>query len=293
MIAPLLDGHTPVGVHVDATLGYIDSELKRLGSAAPMPLGVDIPADTLTPKERTRTRAGSALVRAQAALEARDRVWPEDPAAGVFDADLVEETEISYLLSRDTDVRPPTSDALPQLSAMLEISAELGAVLLDLPRRVGYSGPDDDDNTATAGDRELMVGARRLVAEQVRRAAERVPMTAEILGRLRRAGAVVGSDLSAGLEAPPAAGAAEVLQLGVRVCFSGSALDRRGMLMERAEMEALAVRHGLVPVATVTKTRCDALVVAEVGSQSGKARSAQKWGTPVISVADFLDWAGH
>lgn len=293
MIAPLLDGHTPVGVHVDATLGYIDSELKRLGSAAPMPLGVDIPADRLTPKERTRTRAGSALVRARAALEARDRLWPEDRAAGVFDADLVEETDISYLLSRDTSVRPPTSDALPQLSAMLEISSELGAVLLDLPRRVGLSGTDDDDDDATAGDRELMVGARRLVAEQVRRAAERVPMTTEILDRLRRAGAVVGPDLSAGLEAPLAAGAAEVLQPGARVCFSGSALDRRGTLMERAEMEAVAVRHGLVPVANVTKTRCDVLVVAEVGSQSGKARSAQKWGTPVISVADFLDWAGH
>ena len=297
MIAPLLDGHTPVGVHVDTTLGYVDSELKRLGGAAPMPLGVEIPADRLTPRERTRTRAGSALVRALAALEAHERLWPEDPAAGVFDADLVEETDISYLLSRDVDVRPPTSDALPQMSAMLEISAELGALLLDLPRRATHPGPDDDDDdddeSITPGDRELVVGARRLVAEQVRRAAERVPVTAEILDRLRRAGAVVGTDLSAGLEAPRAAGAADVLRPGTRVCFSGSALDRRGRLVERPEMEALAIRHGLVPVTNVTKTRCDALVVAEVGSQSGKARSAQKWGTPVISVADFLDWAGH
>lgn len=292
MIAPLLDGHTPVGVHVDSTLSYVDSELKRLGSVEPMPLGVDIPADGLTPGERSRSRAGSALVRARAALEAYERVWPEDPAAGVFDADLGEGSAISYILSRDADLRPPTCNALPQLSAMLKISAELSAVLLALPHGTDQSGTDDDDEL-TAGDHEVAVGARRLVAEQVRLAAERVPLTAEVLDRLRRAGTVVGTDLSTGLETSHALGAAEVLLPGIRVCFSGSALDRLGRLIERSEMEALAVEHGLLPVANVTKTRCDALVVAEVGSQSGKARSASRWGKPVISVADFLEWAGH
>lgn len=234
-------------------------------------------------------------MRAQAALQAYERVWPEDPAAGVFAADLGEGSDISYLLSRDVGLRPPTSSALPQLSAMLKISTELSAVLLDLPHCADQSGTDDndDDDELTAGDLEVAVGARRLVAEQVRLAAERVPLTTEILGRLRRAGTVVGSDLSAGLETSQAVGAAKVLLPGTRVSFSGSALDRQGRLMERSDMEALAVENGLLPVANVTKTKCDALVVAEVGSQSGKARSASRWGKPVISVADFLEWAGH
>ena len=225
IIAPLLDGHTPVGVHIDFTLGQIDSELKRLGSAEPMPLGVDIPADGLTPDERIRSRAGSALARARAALEACERAWPEDSAAGVFDAGLGEASDISYLLSRDADLRSPASSALPQLSAMLETSVELSAVLLDLPHSADRSGPGDDD-TITAGDREIALGARHLVAEQVRLAAERVPLTTELLDRLRRAGTVVGSDLAAGLQVARAAGAAEILLPGSRVCFSGSALDR-------------------------------------------------------------------
>ena len=175
---------------------------------------------------------------------------------------------------------------------MLETSVELSAVLLDLPHSADRTGPgDDDDDTITAGDREIALGARHLVAEQVRLAAERVPLTTELLDRLRRAGTVVGSNLAAGLQVARAAGAAEILLPGSRVCFSGSALDRRGRLVERSEMEALAAEHGLLPVANVTKTRCDALVVAEVGSQSSKSRAATRWGKPVISVADFLEWA--
>lgn len=114
-----------------------------------------------------------------------------------------------------------------------------------------------------------------------------------MLERLRLASEVVGSDLTRGLEAPPEAGAADVLQPGTRVCFSGSALDRSGILVSRDEMEALALGRGLVPVGAVTKSRCDALVVAEPGSQSTKARAAHKWGTPVIAAADFLAWAGR
>ncbi|PTM87368.1 AAA family ATPase [Dietzia psychralcaliphila] len=306
MIAPLLDGHTPVGIDVDSTLGHIDSELKRLGSAIAMPPGVDIPSQHLTPKERTRTRSGSALDRARVALEVRAHLAADDAAAGVFDADLVEETAISYLLSRDIDANPPTSDVLPQLSAMLEVSGRVGSALLGLRHPQagpdaddgpdgadGTAGPDgrDDDELLFAGDRDLEAGARALVADQIRAAAERVTLDAETMTRLRRAGDLLGVDLAAGLEAAGSAIAGEVLVPGTRVCFTGSALDPSGNLLSRGEMESLAAARGLIAVGNVTRTRCDALVVAEVGSQSSKARNARKWDKPVISVADFLCWA--
>ena len=54
----------------------------------------------------------------------------------------------------------------------------------------------------------------------------------------------------------------------------------------------LARDAGLAPVANVTKTRCDLLVVAEVGTQSGKARRAREYGKPVISADEFFAWLG-
>lgn len=83
----------------------------------------------------------------------------------------------------------------------------------------------------------------------------------------------------------------EVLVPGTRVCFTGTAHDERGRELSRFEVEILAQSHGLAPVAAVTKTRCDALVVAELGTQSGKARKAMLYGKPVFSMAEFLAWA--
>ena len=322
MIAPLVDGYTPIGVNLDATLECLVAELERLGSPVAMPLGVNIPSAALIPGERARHRAGSAIRRARIALEARDRLWLDETGAGVFDVvgarsqrvdphgdeagpgavGPAEPARGGYLLTRDGDVHPPSPASLPQLSAMLRISAEVSAALLDPPHRGGHpedgggdveDDDEDDDEVITAGDRDLVVGARGLVADQIRRAAQRVPMTAALLDRLRLASEVVGSDLTRGLEAAPAVDVSEVLRPGTRVCFSGSALDRDGTVVARSEMEGMARRRGLEPVSTVTKSRCDALVIAEPGSQSTKSRAAQRWGTPVIPVADFLRWASR
>jgi hypothetical protein len=40
----------------------------------------------------------------------------------------------------------------------------------------------------------------------------------------------------------------------------------------------------------VTKTRCEVLVTAEAGTQSGKARKAQEYGKPVFSADEFFAW---
>ena len=125
MIAPLVDGYTPIGVNLDATLECLVAEFERLGSPVAMPLGVDIPSAALIPGERARHRAGSAIRRARVALEARDRLWLDETGAGVFDAlgsgavgpgavGPAEPARGGYLLTRDGDVRPPSPASLPQ-----------------------------------------------------------------------------------------------------------------------------------------------------------------------------------
>jgi ATP-dependent DNA helicase PIF1 len=55
-------------------------------------------------------------------------------------------------------------------------------------------------------------------------------------------------------------------------------------------LERLAHAAGLAPVKSVTKTRCEVLVMAEADSQSGKARKAQEFGKPAFSAEDFFAW---
>ncbi|WP_328825387.1 AAA family ATPase [Tomitella gaofuii] len=292
MILPLLDGRTPVGVGVDKSLGHIDFELKRLGSAMPMPLGVDVPAGRLSAGERTALRSASAVQRAQAALRARDRLDAQDPGAGAFDTDAADELAtagagdaVGYLLTRTPDEPTPASALLPQFSAMLAVGRSVGAVLL------GRGGAGADRVAGDSPDPEILREARVLVAEQVRAAAARVPLTAEALDRLHTLETVLGADLTEGLAALEADSAAGVLAPGTRVCFTGDAVGADGRFVSRDEMFTLAEARGLTPVKNVSKTRCDALVTAEIGSQSGKARKAREWGKPVVSADEFLAWA--
>jgi NAD-dependent DNA ligase len=74
------------------------------------------------------------------------------------------------------------------------------------------------------------------------------------------------------------------------VCFTGTAVDDSGRVLERKELEALAQDAGLVPVSAVSKTRCDAVIAADEASMSGKAKKARELGKPVIGVNQFLQW---
>ncbi|MGO1550003.1 MAG: hypothetical protein ACTHWO_09345, partial [Nesterenkonia sp.] len=77
-----------------------------------------------------------------------------------------------------------------------------------------------------------------------------------------------------------------------RICFTGTTIGPDGREWDREDMHALAERHGLAPVKNVTKTKCDVLVVAELGTQSRKAQNAHQWGKPVIEAPAFFTWAG-
>ena len=79
---------------------------------------------------------------------------------------------------------------------------------------------------------------------------------------------------------------------GQRICFTGQAIVD-GRLIDRASLEALAARHGVQPVASVSRKGCDALVAADPSSASGKAQKARGLGIPIISIEEFLAMVGQ
>lgn len=79
-----------------------------------------------------------------------------------------------------------------------------------------------------------------------------------------------------------------VVTAGLRVCFTGAAVDARGRTIERSHLEDLARSRGYVPTDNATKSGCDLLVASDPASQSGKAAKARKFGIPIVSVEDFL-----
>jgi len=81
------------------------------------------------------------------------------------------------------------------------------------------------------------------------------------------------------------------LVAGQRICFTGTAVVG-GVMFGRSELEAVAARAGLQPVASVSKKGCDVLVAADPSSMSGKAKKAREYLIPVISVEDFLSATG-
>jgi hypothetical protein len=271
VMAPMLAGCTPIGAGIDETLGLIDFELKRLGHVTVMPLGVEV--------RRVRVTGRTALQRAQSVLETFG--GQAEPGSTPFADPDPTLTLAGHLLSRDHATPTPVAADLPALSALLEVSRGVGQVLLhDVP------------GVAPAGGSEWVAGARQSVAHQLRVAASRVRLTDSVFARLRQAENLLGVQVvDAAVEAAlTGEDIASVLVPGVRVCFTGTALDVSGREVPRERMERLAVDAGLAPVKSVTKTRCEVLVTAEAGTQSGKARKAAEFGKPVFSADEFLAW---
>jgi ATP-dependent DNA helicase PIF1 len=275
VIAPMLAGRTPVGVGVDETLGLIDFELKRLGYVTAMPLGVEL--------RRSRTSGRTALERAQSALEAHGG---SDTEAGssAFEEPEPAESLSGLLVSRDSAVPTPAAEHLPGLSALLRVSRDVGAVVLGVATASAFD--DASQTTWTAP-------ARQSVADQLRAAAGRAQLPTEVVARLQEASKLLGVEIVSESLFFERDDIGDVLVPGARICFTGTAQDNAGRIVERWEMEELAESAGLKPVKTVSKTRCEVLVTAEAGSQSGKARKALEYGKPVFTADEFLAWAAH
>lgn len=75
-----------------------------------------------------------------------------------------------------------------------------------------------------------------------------------------------------------------------RVCFTGEVSSPVHGFFDREEMQRVALTRGLVISDNVTKTRTDVLVVAQRGTQTGKAKKAAQWGKPVLDTEEFLNW---
>ncbi|PEG40951.1 AAA family ATPase [Mycolicibacterium agri] len=272
VIAPMLAGCTPVGVGVDETLGLIDFELKRLGYVTAMPLGVEL--------RGKRVSGRTALERAQSAL-ATHRGADSEEGSSAFEEPEPAESLSGLLVSRDHSVPTPKADHLPGLSALLRISRDVGAVVL------GRAASSIESASDTPWD----AAARQSVADQLRAAASRAQLPAEVVARLQEASKLLGVEIAPESVYAERDDIADVLVPGARICFTGTAQDSAGRVIERWEMENLAASMGLKPVASVTKTRCEVLVTAEAGSQSGKARKALEYGKAVFTADEFLAWA--
>jgi ATP-dependent DNA helicase PIF1 len=284
VIAPMLAGCTPVGVGIDETLGLIDFELKRLGHVTAMPMGVEVPVTAVAPEHRAALAGGTALQRALSALHAHRGAGIVDPSSTAFGEPEPSESLTGHLVSRNHDTPTPTSVHLPALSALLHVSRKVGGVLL------GHAAGEDVPRAAD--DTPALAAASQLVADQLRATATRVRLTGESMARLRRVETLLGVEIVDATVESAAAGddIAAVLVAGARVCFTGTPQSATGRILSRDEMNDIAAAAGLVPVASVTKTRCDALVTAEAGTQSGKARKAQELGKSVFSADEFFAW---
>jgi ATP-dependent DNA helicase PIF1 len=271
VIAPMLAGCTPVGFGIDEALGLIDFELKRLGYVTALPLGVEV---------RGAVGTATALEQARAALQAHAQS-DVDSGASAFDEPEPAESDSGLLVSRDHSEPTPAADHLPGLSALLRVSRDVSAIVLR-----GIAAADVD----AADDTPWIAAARQSVADQLAAAASRATLTDVAVARLREAGELLGVDVVSGASLLERHDIDEVLVPGARVCFTGTAQNAAGRVVERDEMERLAQTAGLAPVKSVTKTRCEVLVTAEAGSQSGKARKAQELGKPVFSADDFFGW---
>ncbi|KQY55362.1 AAA family ATPase [Aeromicrobium sp. Root495] len=283
VMSALLGGMIPVGVDVDGQLGKVDFELKRLRSVVSMPFGVDIGLGALTHEERSADSSPSALTRARAAMSAFERLRDELEPGTSFEV-VDAPGHLGYLLSRDLDVTVPSTDRLPTLSALVEASDAISRLLLG-------SGPVDAQGPSLGAGSVAAAAVTSRLADVATKASSLSPQLVERMRAVEQhLGTTFVDDVLAAVAAtsPPPG---EVLVPGARVCFTGTAVSPSGRSYTSEQMMPLAEQHGLAAVKSVTKTRCDVLVVAEVGTQSGKARKARDYGKPVISADEFFAWA--
>jgi len=285
--APLLEGITPVGVEIDETLALIDFELKRSGTVAPLPLGIDVPRSSMPDVHRPSTQPVAAIDIARTMLAAYHSSPVPVPTASGFPPVEASTSEIGYLLTRDPELSPPHSDQMPWVSQLLDVSRLVGRVLL-------ADQPSGSDAIPAQAPRTVDPSVCALVSRRLSQILERVPLLPsalserlQLLERELEISLPIGATSTAGPSRPSIG---DALVSGARICFTGEAQTEDGASISRRELEERAQTNGLVPVKNVSRTRCDVLIVAEIGTQSGKAKTALEHSKPIYSVAEYLCW---
>lgn len=259
-LGSLLGGRTVVAANADTLRGLIDFELRRLGVMEHMPLFVDIGGEGGVGNRTASTgltipaNAG-ALTLARELARTHHGFTPEDPDPWT----AWEHSKSSgYLLNR---AATNTTAAGTHPSAAVPSAEPLTFV------------PQDKQLTHAHIDHL----AARLEGRTLG------PATTELKRSIEAEfGVVIPYE-------PPAPGPvlADLLKPEARIAFTGT-ITLGGKTWDRAVFARFIEEHGFVSSANVTKTRTDLLVLADVNSESGKAKNARKYGTPMASLEDFL-----
>lgn len=182
--------------------------------------------------------------------------------------------------------------AVRDIVARRQASAPSAGVFLPAAPASGYllcrgGGPD-----CFRADGVLPADKTReqVLAEHLHAAAAKIRPDDDTRALLRDLERRLGHPLLTPDSALASADIAAVLVSGARVCFTGDFTDDTGKPWDRAELEYLAEKCGLVPVTNVTKTKCEVLIAAEAGTQSGKAKQAVKFAKPIFTAQQFLAW---
>lgn len=261
-LAPLLAGRVPTGVGIDYALSLIDSELKRNGVVTRMPLGAELPAQHLLDPDRRALQSPTALDRARALHAIGRRI--EDEAPG--------------------DMSTAAGSSFP--------SHHTGRGYL-LQRTSGPQGHGGPGAFTVGGHLSAEDDAAQVLADYLVTAWERVvDRDAHVVERLRGVEQHFGVFvLPEGFELQETQSIDALLMPGTRVCFTGEVVSPVHGFYGREAMERVARDRGLSISDNMTKTKTDVLVVAQRGTQSGKAKKAAQWNKPVLEAEEFLDWA--
>ncbi|WP_280201944.1 AAA family ATPase [Nocardia cyriacigeorgica] len=142
-----------------------------------------------------------------------------------------------------------------------------------------------------AGGRAPGKTDEQVLAEHLRGAAAKVRPDEDTRALLRELEIHLGHSLLDTDATPETHDIVTILVPGARICFTGTAIDDTGTVWARSDLEALAEKCGLEPVKTVTRKKCEALIAAEIATQSGKGKQAVQFGKPIFTAQQFLEWA--
>jgi len=258
LLEHVLGGHTPVVAKGDQGLALLDEELRRQGIMRAFPLPIET-AGALPDSPGALERARSIM---------RNLRNAQQHSGSPFGAPG--ELAPTYLLIREATRLPERSDTTNNL---LETSLAISPILL------GKSTTAVIEHEAVAS----------VVAERLKAAlATTAGLTQQLQQRIQATEKVLGFELLPTSSA--ARGVYSTLRRGMTVVFTGNVNGSR--LSTDPAVLANAKQLGLVVDNSITASRTDVLVAADLSSQSRKVQGAIKWGIPVISYSDFTTWDG-
>ncbi|CDQ46379.1 exonuclease domain-containing protein [Mycolicibacterium neoaurum] len=185
--------------------------------------------------------------------------------------------ELARGVHADADVAPYVT-LLDRAVSDLQLTSEERVALTELAHELGL-----DDRQRERAHREFLNGLIDAALEdsvitdaeldQLCRVAALLDLDAKLVTRRTNPYRIAESTLT--------------LEAGLKVCFTGAALDELGSPIDRdATIHPEARAHGLQTHDSLTKS-CGLLIAADTASESTKVDTARRFGVPVASFADY------